>query len=267
MIHEDLARLLSQDTMMKDWVGEVVDNEDPETQFRCKIKVYGLFDELETESMPWAFPANHGVFAGGEGGFGSGSVPKIGSLMKVKFANGDIYSPEYYSIQNINSALQSEISGDYQGTHVLAYDEDADLKILYQPGTGVKIHLKGSHVTVNPDESITIEHSGSSSLIELIGSDVNIVTNRDVNVTAQNDVAVTASKNVTVDCVNVLVNHSSTIELGKGAAEKLVLGNSFMALFNAHTHTFIGIPTTPPVTPMTVQMLSGRGGIPVVKTL
>ena len=64
MITKDLNRLLSQDPMMKDWVGEVVDNEDPEIQFRCRIKVYGLFDDLETEDIPWAFPANQGIFLG-----------------------------------------------------------------------------------------------------------------------------------------------------------------------------------------------------------
>lgn len=259
MITKDLNRLLSQDPMMKDWVGEVLDNEDPEVQFRCKVKVYGLFDELETEDIPWAFPANQGIFAGGEGGYGSGSVPKVGSLVKIRFGNGDIYAPEYYAIQNINSALQSEIEGDYQGTHVLAYDEDEDLKILYQPGTGIKIHLKDSHVTINPDESMTIEHSNSESLIELVGDTINVVTQKDVNVTANN--------NVTVDCTNVLVNHSNTIELGKGASEKLVLGNSFQALFNSHTHTTFGIPSTPPVIPMTSLFLSGRGAVPVVKTL
>ena len=192
MKYQDLSRLLSQDTMLKDWVGEVVDSEDPETQFRCKIKVYGLFDDLETEDIPWAFPANQPIFASASGGFGSGSVPKVGTLMKVRFANGDIYSPEYYAIQNINSAMQAEIEGDYQGTHVLAYDEDADFKIIYQPGTGIKIHLKESHITINPDESITIEHSASKSIIELVGDACNIVTEATVDVTATDTITCTA---------------------------------------------------------------------------
>ena len=260
MNSDDLNRLLSQDTMKKDWVGEVVDSDDPETQFRCKIKVYGLFDDLETENIPWAFPGNNSLFASSSGGFGNGSVPKIGSLMKVRFSNGNIYSPEYYAIQNINSALQSEIGGDYQGTHVLAYDEDEDLKILYQPGTGIKIHLKESHITINPDESMTIEHSGSESIIELVGSDINIVTQNDVNVTATN--------NVNIEAVKVIVDHSDTIELGAGAVEKLVLGDSFLSLFNTHTHVGnLGYPTAPPTVPMTPpQHLSGKGAIPVVKT-
>lgn len=193
MKYTDESRLLSQDLRNKDWLGEVVENDDPETQFRCKIKIFGLFEELEIDAIPWAFPANHGIFASkDEGGFGNGSVPKIGSILKVRFSNGDIYAPEYYAIQNINPTLQSEIAGDYQGTHVLAYDVDEDLKIIYQPGVGVKIHLKESHITINPDESITIEHSNSESIIELVGDTCNIITNATIEMTASTDIIATA---------------------------------------------------------------------------
>jgi len=193
MKKDDLNRLLSQDLMQKDWIGEVVDNNDPETQFRCKIKVYGLFDDLKTEDIPWAFPINRKIFASKKnGGYGDGSVPKIGTLVKVRFNNGDIYSPEYYSIQNINPTLQSEIENDYQGTHVIAYDEDEEFKIIYQPGNGIKIHLKDSHITINPDKSITIEHSSSESIIELVGDTCNIVTKSTVDITANSEITATA---------------------------------------------------------------------------
>jgi hypothetical protein len=170
-------RLLSQDLAIKDYVGEVIDTNDPEKEFRCKIRVYGLFDDIEDEKLPWAYPGGNTIFGGKSGGFGSGSVPKKGALVKVKFANGDLYSPEYMAMQNINPALKAELGDDYEGTHVLAYDEDEDLKILYQKGTGLKIHLKDSHITINPDTSITIEHSQSQSIIELVGDTCNVVTN------------------------------------------------------------------------------------------
>jgi len=185
-------RLLSQDLKEKNWIGEVVENDDPEIEFRCKIKVFGLFDDLETDSIPWAFPANQGIFASEAGGAGSGSVPKIGTLLKVTFENGDIYSPMYHAIQNINPALKEEIRDDYLGSHVIAYDEDADLKILYQPDTGIKIHLRDSHVTINPDESITIEHRDSLSIIELVGDTVNVVTQNRIEMTADTDIIATA---------------------------------------------------------------------------
>lgn len=260
MIFNEEDRFLAQGLLEKDWLGIVEDNNDPEVEFRCRVRVLGLFDDLPTEAIPWAFPANQGIFSGSSGGFGSGSVPKIGTMVKVRFNSGNKYAPEYYAIQNINESLRNEISEDYQGTHVLAYDEDEDLKVIYQKGSGIKIHLKNSHVTINPDTSITIEHSESKSIIELVGDTINIVTQKDVNITADNDVNVNAN--------NVIVDHSNTIELGKGAVEKLVLGDSFLSLFNSHTHIGnAGAPTSPPVVPMTpLQHLSGKGLLPVVKT-
>lgn len=48
------------------------------------------------------------------------------------------------------------------------------------------------------------------------------------------------------------------IELGSGASEKLVLGDSFMQLFNAHTHpTGVG-PSGPPASPMLATHLSTK---------
>jgi hypothetical protein len=232
----DQNRMLSTNLLDKDWIGEVVDNIDPESAFRCKIKVFGLFDELPNSDLPWAFPANKTVFAGGDGGFGSGSVPKNGTFVKVRFSNGNKYAPEYYAIQNINNALQSELSSDYQGAHVLVYDEDEDLKITYQKGSGLKIHLKNSHVTINPDTSITIEHSSSESIIELLGNTINVVSSRDVNITAQN---------CNIDSPN--------IKLGSNATESIIKGDLFKIIYDAHTHP---APGAPPIMPLPTGVLS-----------
>ena len=36
------------------YLGVVVDNDDPEFRGRAKVKVFGVFDDLETEQIPWA---------------------------------------------------------------------------------------------------------------------------------------------------------------------------------------------------------------------
>jgi hypothetical protein len=235
------------------WLGEVVENNDPEQLGRCRIKVFSLFDELENDAIPWAFPVTNTVFAGGEGGFGSLSIPKIGAIVRIQFSEGNLYSPEYYGIQTINRAMQSEISDSYLGSHVLLYDEDEQVKIFYTPGKGLNLFHKESQIIVNPDSSITIEHKESKSVIELIGPRINIYAEDSVNVTTK----------------NVIIDHTNTVELGAGAIERVVLGDSFLALFNSHTHIGnMGAPTSPPVIPMTpVQHLSGKTGLPVVKTI
>ena len=40
------------------WIGEVVDNADPSNLGRCRVKVFGKFDDLPDDSIPWATPMN-----------------------------------------------------------------------------------------------------------------------------------------------------------------------------------------------------------------
>jgi hypothetical protein len=228
MIINDEDRFLSQVLSEKDWMGYVVDNNDPEFEFRCKIRVIGLYDELPVEAIPWAFPINSGIFAANNDGYGSGSVPKIGTMVRVKFNSNNKYAPEYFAIQHINDSLRDIISSDYQGTHVLAYDSDEDLRIIYQKGSGIKIHLKDSHITINPDTSITIEHSSSQSIIELLGDKINIVSQKEINISAQN---------CNIDSPN--------IKLGENATQSVIKGDAFKKVWDTHTHPGPGLPPAP----------------------
>lgn len=251
--------LLKDDLAAKEWIGKITDVADPEIMGRCRVRVFGIFDELPDDHLPWAFPATLNTFAGSSGGSGYLSVPKIGTLVKIKFANGDRYSPEYYGIVNIHPDVQNAISDTYEGSHVLWYDVDEDMKVYYTPGKGLVIALKQSNITINADKSITIEHAGSDSIIELSGEDIVVSSKKSVKV---------STKTCTIEAKDVIIDHANKILLGKGASEKLVLGNAFMALYNSHTHIGnMGAPTAPPTVPMTpVQHLSGKGAFPVVKT-
>ena len=77
------------------WLGEIVDNKDPRNLGRCKVKVYGKFDLLETESIPWATAMNRDFV-------GSHHVPRVGDIVAVRFDNGNIYHPEYWFQINQN---------------------------------------------------------------------------------------------------------------------------------------------------------------------
>jgi hypothetical protein len=81
------------------------------------------------------------------------------------------------------------------------------------------------------------------------------------------NITMTHSANVNINCVdavinceNTIINHSSSIELGEGATEKIVLGDKMTSLFNSHTHVGnLGGPTSPPTKPMTTNELSKKG--------
>jgi hypothetical protein len=116
------------------------------------------------------------------------------------------------------------------------------------------ITLKSSLINIAPDSSIVIEHKDSKSSIYLVGDEIQISSENTVNVSTK----------------NVVIDHSETVELGAGASERLVLGDSFKSFFNSHVHIGnFGAPTSPPTMPMLDVLLSGMaaGAFPVVKTV
>lgn len=119
-----------------EWLGEIVlvDN-DSKFDGRCKVRVFEKFDDIPDEYLPWAYPNSSDVFGRGSmGGAGSFSYPQVGSIVRIKFNNGDIYHPEYSSIQNLNLKMVEEIKQSYINCCVLLYDEECDVKLMYTEG-------------------------------------------------------------------------------------------------------------------------------------
>jgi hypothetical protein len=229
MAYTDFIKTLTQDSLNgTEWVGEVVDNKDPEFSGRCRVRVYGKFDGtnkiddpdsgylIPDDQIPWAYPGNSTVYGGGESkGAGSLSVPKIGTKVKIKFNSGNLYAPEYFSVQDLNQSLIDEIKDSYENATVLYIDEDEKTKVLYTQSKGLEFFHKDSHIVINPDSSITIEHKGTSSIIELVGSNINITSNSSVNITANSKVQSQAS-----ECV---LNGQSVTKLGPAPGYSAVL--------------------------------------------
>ena len=118
------------------WLGEVVDNADPSLLGRCRVKVYGKFDLLENESIPWATPMNRD-------NAGAHSIPRVGDIVAVRFDNGNIYHPEYWFQINQNKDLKSEVlEQDPDNAHdvvSLVYDAERDIRIYSSTKDGLII--------------------------------------------------------------------------------------------------------------------------------
>lgn len=190
----DGLHLSFKDLHDNDWLGVISNNIDPTFSGRCQVRVYRLMDHLNAKDLPWAVPINSTIFAGD--GAGSLSVPKIGQIVRIQFNNGDIYSPEYTTIQNIDTQLIERIKNDYDGTHVMLYDPDEELTVIYQRNSGLQMFYRGSFIQISPDSMITIEHANQESLIQLEGDKLNIVTKNEVNVSAAAKVEITADESI-----------------------------------------------------------------------
>ena len=125
-----------------DWMGVVINNQDPTFSGRAQVRVFTIMDGIVDEHIPWATPINSTIF-GGDGG-GNMSVPKLGQFVRIRFSNADLYSPEITAIQNLDNTLIETIKEDYQGTHVLAFDPDFGLNIIHQPDSGLLIFYRDS---------------------------------------------------------------------------------------------------------------------------
>lgn len=221
-----------------DYIGFVVDSNDPERLGRCKVRVVGVYDNIQDDQLPWAFYQGSTVFSGGESnGGGNISVPKPGTAVKVVFLNQDIHSPVWCSIIHLNDKLRRELSDSYQGSHVLLYDEEQDLKVWFTPSNGMQIYYKDSSISINPDQSILIDHKESQSNIELKAGQV----------------TVNARSKVEINSPKVHVNGGRT-ELGTSPEFSVVLGEVLMAALDTLAATVdLKWPPSPGVATATMQ--------------
>ena len=229
---------LKKDLHDEDWIGLVENNSDPLFSGRCQIRVFRLMDDIESANLPWAVPINSTFFGGN--GAGSLSVPKIGTIVRVQFNNGDIYAPEYSTIQNVDSELIETIQEDYEGTHVIAFDPDEGLNIIYQRNLGIQIFYRDSFIQISPDSMITIQHANQDSLIQLEGDKCNITTKNEVNIAAGAKVESTADE--------VIAAGNQTTKVGPGPYYHAVLGEVLFPLLETMaTALDAKFPVTPGV--------------------
>ena len=201
--------------MSKDYIGRVIYNEDPTFSGRCKIRVFSVFDDLPDQNIPWFVPANFTVFSGNGGG--NISIPKVGDIVRVRFTNDDdhYYSGEYSCIQNLDPNLIDYIKDDYADTHVLLYDFDKKLLIIYQPKSGLKIQLNESFIIIDANGTIQLNRK-DKNVLEIKDNEINIASRKNDNIN------ITTEGTVNIKGGNIIIE-SGNINLGED-------GESFSAV-------------------------------------
>lgn len=215
------------DLLDKQFLGIVEDPNDPRKEGRARIRVISIYDDIPVDDLPWAYPKQKSTFFGKEGRGGSLSVPKKGSIVAVRFDNGNAYCPEYYSLHEIAEDVREELgkNGEYLGSHVVLFDGDEELKIWFTISKGMTLQLKGSRVNIGRDKAITIEHDQTQSIIELRGGNISIHANSRVEVTSGSEIEA-ASNDIWINGNFVKVGHNPVT----GPA---VLGDSLFLLLKA----------------------------------
>ena len=210
-------------------LGEIVDINDPLKQGRARVRIFGFFEDLEIEDIPWAEQISGLSFSSARGN-GNISVPRVGAIVNAQFDGPNYYKVLYEFEKETSPDLLAEIADSYEGAQSLWYDMDAQpgpLKLFYTRKKGLVISLGDAKVQLDTQDG------GQLRVVIEMGSD-----------------------QIRMENSRVIIN-SNNIELGENAVEAVIKGNTFQNYFNSHTHIGnLGAPTSPPVVPSTPNHLS-----------
>ena len=206
-------------------LGEIVDINDPLKQGRARVRVFGFFEDLEIEDIPWAEQSYALSFSSARGS-GNITIPRLGSVVNVYFDGSNYYKIYYGTEMETSPELLAEIADSYEGAQSLIYDTDAQpgpLKIFYTRKKGLTISLGDAKVQLDTQDG------GQLRVVIEMGED-----------------------QIRMERRKVIIN-SNNIELGEGATQSVIRGDAFKTFFDTHVHAGAG---SPPVVPMIPSLLS-----------
>lgn len=131
--------------------GKVLDNDDPDKLGRIKVNVLGIFDEIDSEYLPWAVPAQP-LFTGSGSGYGHFAVPEVGSYVWCFFEQGDHNQPVYFAeALTAVHGLPSERTTNYPSRRVMktkngivVYIDDSNQEVRLNHPSGAYVRIDGS---------------------------------------------------------------------------------------------------------------------------
>lgn len=144
--------------------GIVVNNNDPDKQGKCQIRVYGVFgDEVPDSDLPWALPDFS--FVGSK--VGSFVVPPNGAIVKVYFDQGDIYLPHYSTKAVVATKQPTQKDVDYPNNMVLLETDQGDYVTLNRKTGKYKIYTRsGAQIVLDSESGEATVHGATKVRID-----------------------------------------------------------------------------------------------------
>lgn len=241
-------------------------NDDPDSLGRVRVEYPAFHGESGQTPSEWArlcLP-----YASAEHGFWS--LPEVGDEVLVVFENGNLDQPiilgSLYSKKNKppGAGRPGDKNADKKNTvtfvktrtgHVLCFDDtDGKGMVVVKDRDGRKVELDGEKktLTVSDGAGHQLVLDGQGKKVTLSDAGGNQVLLEDSAVTIKQK----SGDTIKLKGGEVVIESSAKISLGEGAAHALIHGDTFMQLFNAHTHMVGPAGSTPPLSPMTPAMMS-----------
>ena len=240
--------------------GFVADNRDPERRGRMKLRVPTVLGDQETG---WALPclpfgglANQGLFM----------IPEVDAQVWVEFEEGNLDHPIWVGVfwQQASdtpqeAALEEPTSRVIRtpSGHLLQFDDLAGEERFRLA------HPAGTELTIDPQGTVELEDAAGAKLtmnaesneVILEDSNGNKVTMSSSGTLVEdsngNKIEMAAS-GITVEAMKIEIKGEQVYVGGQGG-EPLIKGQTFMAMYNSHTHVCAApsMPSAPPLPSLT----------------
>lgn len=189
--------------------GTVVDNRDPLGKGRVRVRVFGVFDELQTNAIPWAEYAD--PLMGGGRDSGGTFIPDEGDKVWVFFESGDHTQPVYFAGAPSMLDLPITIDEGYPQTrmfktkagHVISLNDESGNETIRI------IHKSGTYTEYQPDGSIKEVVVGDYHQTVMGNKTVVVVGDHALNVNGKSDT------NVLGNITNVSGGNTTHSSLGE----------------------------------------------------
>ncbi|MGB7451525.1 MAG: phage baseplate assembly protein V [Lysobacterales bacterium] len=259
---EDVARRQANRYWGK-YRGNVTDCDDPEMRGRIKVTVPSVLGDSESQWAEAVFPY------GGGSDFGFVAVPPVDSLVIVEFLEGDPSAPVWTGTFWRSA---NEVPGEHTGQQVKLMKTESGHRLVFDDTDGsetVTLHsATDAVITMNHEGSIDLtDQSGAHVTIDAAAGEIVIEDANGNSITlsssgiscedASGNQIVTSAGGVEVKGTTINIEGQS-VTVGGPGGEPLVKGQTFMAMFNSHTHpcTAPGAPSGPPIVPLTPAALT-----------
>ena len=240
----------------------VADNQDPERRGRLKLTIPTV---LGSEPSDWALPCM--PYGGGGGDHGFLAVPPVDAQVVVEFLEGDVSSPIWTgTFWRSEAEVPADRAGGTTPTtkilkteagHYLSFEDDENeprITLKSSSDATVEMDHEGSIALTGSDGGkVVLDASAGTLTVEDANGNSLVLSSSGIEASDANGHSITTSAGGVEVSATTITLKGSTVELGTGSSEPLVKGQSFMSIFNAHTHncTAPGSPSGPPLTPLT----------------
>lgn len=173
------------------WRAVVVNNNDPLRKGRIKARVFGLYDDLSENDIPWAEYAD--PFMGGGRESGGTIIPDEGDKVWVFFEANDPAQPVYFAGAPSMLDMASEISDGYPKNRVYKTKSGNMVRISDADGEEVigVYHKSGTFTEYKPDGSVTEVVTGNYNQTVMGNSSKLVMGNDTTSVKGNSGLSVT----------------------------------------------------------------------------